>query len=524
MKRKQKYPVGIQSFEKLRTDGYEYVDKTELIFEMIHSGSYYFLSRPRRFGKSLLTETMKCFFEGKKHLFSGLYIEDKIEFKPYPVIHISFTNVGFEDGDLDGAIKRKLTEIAAENEIILKKLQSGEKLEELIKGLYEKYQERVVILIDEYDTPIVHYLPDSIEQAEKNRDILKNFYACVKGLDIYIRFFFLTGITQFSRMSLFSTLNNLSNISMDTEYCTLCGYTEAELRHYFGDRVEEIAAQRKVTTDEMWAEIKIWYNGFNFAVENGTDIYNPFSILRFLQTGTFDNYWFETGTPTFLVKILRKGFNYQIDDVEMSLNRIKSFELDNIDYGALLYQTGYITIKNNTEIRGLFLMGYPNREVKDSMLQWLLGEYATLTHGKSNDYVLHIQKYLISRNFPKIEEFMRSIFANVPGDLFKNSLENFYHAMVVLIFELLGCKMSAESAHARGRTDAVAETKDAIYLFEFKFNKSAIAAIKYIYKQKYYEPHLFKNKDIFLVGVNFTEKARGIAHFKIEPFKMPADS
>ncbi|MFN0200139.1 MAG: AAA family ATPase [Bacteroidia bacterium] len=521
MKKKQKYPIGIQAFEKLRTGGYEYVDKTKLVLQLIDSGSYYFLSRPRRFGKSLLIETLKCVFEGKKHLFSGLYIENEIEFKSYPIIHISFTNVGFSEGGLAEALKRKLVELAEENELVLRKTQVGEQFEELIRGLYQKYQEKVVILIDEYDAPIVHYLPDNIQQAEENRDIFKSFYACVKGLDNYIRFFFLTGITQFSRMSLFSTLNNLQDISMMPKYCTLCGYTEAELQHYFGEKIAEIAVNKKRSLDEIWAEIKNWYDGFNFAVENGIDIYNPFSILNFLESEVFSNYWFQSGTPTFLVKMLRKGFHYQIDNIEMSMNRIQNFELDNIDYGALLYQTGYITIKENIDGNDFFLMGYPNQEVKDSMLQWLLGEYATVTHGRANDYVLNLKMYLQTRNFPKIEEFMRSIFANVPVDLFKSSLENFYHALVILTFELLGCKMSAESAHAHGRTDAIAETKDAIYLFEFKFNKSANAAIKYIYQQKYYEAHLFKNKDIFLVGVNFTEKARGIAHFKIEPFKMP---
>ena len=522
MKKKQKYPVGIQSFEKLRTEGYEYIDKTELIFNLIDSGSYYFLSRPRRFGKSLLVETMKCLFEGKKHLFSGLYIEDKIEFKPYPIIHISFTNVSFtHENSLANALFQKLIEIGNEYEISLTKNNIGGIFEELIKALHKKYQEKVVILIDEYDSPIVHYLPDNIQKAEENRDILKSFYACIKGLDNYIRFFFLTGITQFSRMSLFSTLNNLSNISMDSQYCTLCGYTEAEIQHYFGKRIAEIAESEGITPEKCWEEIKSWYDGFNFAIKKGIDIYNPFSLLRFLQTATFSNYWFETGTPTFLVKMLRKGFHYQIDNVEMSMNRIQSFELDNIDYGALLYQTGYITIKKNIGGNDFFLMGYPNREVKDSMLQWLLGEYATVTHGQANDYVLNLKMYLQARNFAKIETFMRSIFANVPSNLFKSSLENFYHALVILTFELLGCKMNAESAHAYGRTDGIAETQDTIFLFEFKYNKSANAAIKYIYQQKYYEPHLFKNKDIFLVGVNFTEKARGIAHFKIEPFKMP---
>ncbi len=222
--------------------------------------------------------------------------------------------------------------------------------------------------------------------------------------------------------------------------------------------------------------------------------------------------------------MLRHGFYYQIDNVKMSLNRIKSFELEYIDYGALLYQTGYITLKKNIDNNDFFLMGYPNKEVKDSMLQWLLGEYATITHGQANDYVLNLKQFLQKRDFPKIEQFLRSIFANVPSNLFKTSLENFYHAIIVLIFELLGCKMNAESAHAYGRTDGAAETSDSIYIFEFKYNKSANAAIKYIYQQKYYEPHLFKNKQIFLVGVNFTEKARGIAHFKIEALHLLAAS
>lgn len=521
MKKNLKYPVGIQSFEELRTEGYVYIDKTEIILDMITSGKYYFLSRPRRFGKSLLVETLKSFFEGKKHLFSGLYIEDKIEFKTFPIIHIAFTNVGSIHENLENALTRKLHSFAKEHDITLTEIGAGNLFEEFIKALKHKYNEKVVILIDEYDTPIINHLPDNMEQATQNREILKNFYSVLKHLDGYIRFFLMTGITQFSKMSLFSTLNNLANISMYPQYCTICGYTETELKHYFTARIEEIAAEKGITTEKCWEQIKNWYDGFNFSVENGVDMYNPFSMLSFFRTGTFSNYWFETGTPTLLVKMLRQGFHYQIDNVEMSINRIQSFELDRIDYGALLYQTGYITIKSNTEVSGLFVMGYPNLEVKDSMLQWLLGEYATLTHGESNDYVLHLQKYLLNRNFPKIETFFRSIFANVPSDLFKRSLENFYHAMVVLIFELLGCKMNAESAHAHGRTDGVAETKDTIYIFEFKYNKSANAAIKYIYQQKYYEPHLFKNKDIFLVGVNFTEKAKGIAHFKVEPFKMP---
>ncbi len=523
MKKKQKYPIGIQSFEELITGEYQYIDKTELIFNLIDSGKYYFLSRPRRFGKSLLIETMKCVFEGKKHLFSGLYIEDKIDFKSYPIIHISFTNVDFMSDGLNDALKTKLNEIAEQYELQLKPKGVGHLMEELIKLLHQKYKEKVVILIDEYDSPIVHYIADNIPKAEENREILKSFYACIKGLDNYIRFFFLTGITQFSRMSLFSTLNNLQNISMDWQYCTLCGYTETEIQHYFGEKITEIAEKRELSVEEIWTEIKNWYDGFNFAIENGIDIYNPFSLLRFLQTATFSNYWFETGTPTFLVKMLRQGFHYQIDNVEMSMSQIQSFELDNIDYGALLYQTGYITIKKNIDGNDFFLMGYPNREVKDSMLQWLLGEYATVTYGQANGYVLNLKMYLKARNFAKIEEFMRSIFANIPVDLFKSSLENFYHALVILTFELLGCKMNAESAHAHGRTDGIAETNDTIYLFEFKYNKSANAAIKYIYQKKYYEPHLFKNKDIFLIGVNFTEKARGIAHFKIEPFKLPVN-
>ncbi len=524
MKNKQKYPIGIESFEKLRTEGYEYVDKTELIFQMIDSGSYYFLSRPRRFGKSLLVETLKNIFEGKKHLFSGLYIENKLLFKSYPIIHIVFTNIGFTEIGLQKGLFSTLNYIANKNNIKINQEAVGLAFQDLIKGLHEKYQEKVVILIDEYDAPIVHYLPDKIEEATQNREILKSFYAVLKHLDGYIRFFFLTGITQFSRMSLFSTLNNLSNISMDTEYSAICGYTEKELQLYFGEKIEEIAQKKQLSKEDIWQEISNWYDGFNFAIENGTDIYNPFSILRFLQTATFSNYWFETGTPTFLVKMLRHGFYYQIDNVKMSLNRIKSFELEHIDYGALLYQTGYITLKKNIDNNDFFLMGYPNKEVKDSMLQWLLGEYATITHGQANDYVLNLKQFLQKRDFPKIEQFLRSIFANVPSNLFKTSLENFYHAIIVLIFELLGCKMNAESAHAYGRTDGVAETSDSIYIFEFKYNKSANAAIKYIYQQKYYEPHLFKNKQIFLVGVNFTEKARGIAHFKIEALHLLAAS
>ena len=520
MQKKQKYPIGIQSFSEIRTGGYEYIDKTAFIYRLVDSGKYYFLSRPRRFGKSLLIETLKSFFQGRKDLFSGLYIEDKIaEWKSYPIIHISFTNLGFETLGLEKGILKVLGKIAKQEELVIEEENVGLCFQELIEALKGKYKEKVVILIDEYDTPIVHYLPNDIEQAEQNKEILKSFYSVVKKLDNEIQFFLLTGITQFSKMSLFSTLNNLLNISMSPKYAALCGYTEAEILEHFGDKIREMASKEGITETTYWAKIKHWYNGFNFAIKDGIPIYNPFSILNLMESGVFSNYWFESGTPTFLVKMLRKDFHYQIDNIEMSMNRIRSFELDNIDYGTLLYQTGYITIKKNLSEDGYFLMGYPNWEVKDSMLQWLLGEYASIHFGEAEGFIFELRECLKQEKFARIETIMRSFFATIPADLFKSSLENFYHAIVILMFELLGCKMQAEVGHANGRTDAVAETDHNIYLFEFKFNRSATAAINYIYKQQYFLPHLHKNKPIFLVGVNFSEKARGIAHFKIEPLK-----
>ena len=522
MTKKQKYPIGIQSFEELRTGNYLYIDKTESIFNLIDSGKYYFLSRPRRFGKSLTLETLKAIFQGKKHLFSELYIENKIEWKEYPIIHISFTNIGFVDIGLSKGIVNKLQDLGKIHHFKLEKEGVGELLEELILKLYEKYQEKVVILIDEYDTPLVHYLPDNVEEAKKNREILKSFYSCIKGLDEKIRFFFLTGITQFSQMSLFSTLNNLANISMRTSYSDLCGYTQAEMEQHFGDRVKEIASKKKITEGECWDKIKEWYNGFNFAMEEGKAVYNPFSILNFMESGTFDNYWFSSGTPTFLIKMLTHSFVYQIDNVEMSLNRIKSFDLERLDYGALLYQTGYITIKENLlDSNNFFLMGYPNWEVKDSMLQWILGDYINVPHGEAEGLVFQLKAALMMKEEKKIETIVRSFFSKIPTELFKSSMENFYHAITFLMFELLGCKMNVEVSHAHGRMDAVVETEKYIYIFEFKLNRSAKAAIKYIYKQKYYEPFLYKNKPIFLVGVNFTEKAKGVAHFAIENFQQP---
>ncbi len=504
----QKYPIGIQDFAKLREENYVYVDKTKYIYQMLQ-GAYYFLSRPRRFGKSLLVNTLYYLFEGRKDLFKGLWIEEKIEWKKHPIIKFDFSELDFEK-NLEKTIKERLFEIAKNYNVTLTKTTAKSLFRELIMELSKI--EKVVILVDEYDKPIGDFLEKGkMELAIKNRDILKRFYSTLKGLDAHIRFFFLTGITKFAKVSIFSDLNNLDDLTLHPDFGELLGYTQTELEFYFPEKLKEIASNLNLSYADFSQEVKLWYNGYNFLGKE--KVYNPFSMLRFLSNRRFANFWFETGTPSLLINLLRKRRVFDVDNVVIGDDLIGSFSLENINQSTLLYQTGYLTIKE--DLGEGYVLTYPNLEVKKSMFRYLLNGFSYVSEAYS--VVYYIEQSLLKRDFELLKQQLNVLFGSIPADIFEKEVESYYHAIIFLTFQLLGYKMQAEVRTSKGRIDAVLEYNNAVFLFEFKVNKTPEIALKQIKDKQYFEKYLQPNKEIYLIGVNCYEKEiKEILHEKYQ--------
>ena len=359
-----KLPVGLQSFQVIRTGGYLYVDKTALLHRLVTEGKYYFLSRPRRFGKSLTVSTLAELFRGQRDLFTGLWIDDQWDWtQTNPIIHLSLNSLGYKEIGLEKALALRLNKIAAQYGFSLQSEANSLRFQELIEQLHRSFGPAVV-LIDEYDKPIIDYL-DDLPRAEHHRDLLKSFYSVLKDADPHLRLVLLTGVSKFSQVSIFSELNNLADLTLHPEYATLLGYTQAELEHYFAERLSELAPHFG-GKDALLHRIKEWYNGYSWDGVNY--VYNPFSVLSFFSQKQFRNFWFETGTPTFLVKLLNREHAYQLEDIRASAAVFSSFELRRIDPKALLFQTGYITIRSVDEDQ-TYTLSYPNKEVRDSLLR-----------------------------------------------------------------------------------------------------------------------------------------------------------
>ncbi len=495
----QKYPIGIQDFAKLREENYVYVDKTKYIYQMLQ-GAYYFLSRPRRFGKSLLVNTLYYLFEGRKDLFKGLWIENEIEWKKHPIIKIDFTLLSYDELGLEISLKKRLLDIAQEYNIEINTNDIKSIFNELIIKLSKI--EKVVILIDEYDKPIGDYLEkDKMDIALKNRDILKNFYSTLKGLDSHIRFFFLTGITKFSKVSIFSDLNNLNDLSLHTKYGELLGYTQTELEYYFPDKLKEIAERENLSYADFSDKVKLWYNGYNFL--GNQKVYNPFSMLRFLSNERFSNFWFETGTPSLLVKLLYKKKMFDVDNVLVTENMFNNFNLENINEITLFYQTGYLTIKEY--LNNAFILTYPNLEVKKSMFSYLLYDYSGLEL-KADSVLYYIEQSLLKRDFELLKQQLNVLFSSIPAEIFEKNLESYYHAVIFLTFKLLGYQAEAEVRTSKGRIDVVVVYENVIFIFEFKVKRSAEKGLEQIKKNEYFQKYLQPNKEVYLIGVNCYEK------------------
>ncbi|NQY74422.1 MAG: ATP-binding protein [Candidatus Margulisbacteria bacterium] len=508
---KRGLPIGIQTFEKIVQGDQIYVDKTELICQLINGSGAYFLSRPRRFGKSLLISTMEAIFKGKKDLFKGLWIEKSdYNWNTYPVIRLDMSEMpSFSANQFVEDLKDRLLKIGREHEVELdiSKSLAGCFIQ-LIEGVSK--EKKVVVLIDEYDKPIIDQLKNT-EVAKQNREILKDFYGVLKSQDEHIRLVFLTGVSKFSKVSIFSGLNNLNDITMDTKYATLLGYTQEELEHYFEGWISELGESTKMDKQTTLNEIKKWYNGYQFSEEDKA-VYNPFSTLLLFDKLTFKSHWFETGTPTFLIDLLKQK-EYRIPDIDDSVASEKafsSFEVDNLQVLPLLYQTGYLTIKKYDPESQLYTLRYPNYEVTHAFTESLLESFAHTPAGLTGSYAWQLIQAIRANDLDSFFKIMKVFFANVPYDL-KAGEEKYFQSIFYLILVLMGIKIDVEVHTNDGRIDGVIETEDKLYILEFKLNAPATDGLDQIKEKKYYEKYLLrKDKLITLIGVSFDSKTRTI--------------
>jgi hypothetical protein len=530
------YPT-IHYFPTIISSGSVYVDKTKFIEPLLQNTAKpsFFLSRPRRFGKSMFVSTLEEVFLGKKELFKGLYIYDKIEWDTYPVIRLSMDKIGFTDLGLEKALWEVVQGIANNFDIELQKTSFSTRFEELIQKIYKKNGKGVVILIDEYDKPIIHYLEkDKSDQAEKNRDILKAFYGILKDNGQYLRFTFITGVSKFSKVSIFSDLNYITDLTLDTRFATICGFTDAEIRQYCNTGLEDLTLKEGKSVDQIMDKIKFWYNGFSW---NAVDfVYNPYSTMLLMDTQTFDHFWFSSGTPTFLVKLINTDYKYDFSDLTVSKDDYDWHDLQNLDYSSIMLQTGYLTFKEDLG-EGYFKASYPNKEVEKAFSKMLLEGYTNRYPSQMTKTVYDIEQCLYKHDLEGMIKIVENMFKTLPPQFFQNAYEvtdrkgniktvikavgeSFYHAIIYLIFNTLGVRMNAEVAAGEGRIDAVVETKTHIYIFEFKKDRKAQTAIDQIINNNYPQKYALSKKQIYLVGMSFTLQKRGISDYIIQPFPL----
>jgi hypothetical protein len=476
---------------------------------------------------------MEQLFRGKKELFQGLYIYDRINGESYPVIRLSMDKMQFVELGLEKALLKELHLIAEPENILLTDPTYGGCFRQLIEKLYQKFQKKVVILIDEYDKPIIHYIDGtSSTQAESNRTILKAFYGILKPSGDYLRFLFITGVSKFSKVSIFSDLNNLTDLTLDERFATVCGFTESELRHYCPAGLDDIAAKEKVSVEAIVAKIRHWYDGFSW---NGTDfVYNPYSTMRLMDSLQFKNYWFESATPTFLVKLIHQKGSYNFSKLEVNERVYDWHDLHNLDFISIMLQTGYLTFKKRVG-ESVYKIDFPNREVEQSFSEMLLECNLAQQTGRLSITLLDME-HAFKKNQPLVViDILTKMFKTLPHQFFKEAKEvqdaqgnitsvrnpvgeNFYHAVIYLVFKILGISMQVEVSSQEGRIDAVVETDTHIYLFEFKKNRSAQAAFDQIKNNHYAEHFALSKKQIQLIGVAFNLRKKGISDHIIKPY------
>jgi hypothetical protein len=507
-------PIGIQSFSELRAFDGIYVDKTRMIHDLLATGKYYFMARPRRFGKSLLVSTLKEIFKGNKELFEGLWIENHWNWAlQYPVVHLSFDAIEYKEITLAEGLGHELKLIADQHGFKLEAPSLKLQFRELIQGLHKRHGQ-VVLLIDEYDKPILDYLEKSkTQKAKENQDTLREFYGVVKSADEYLRFVFITGISKFSRVSIFSHLNNLFDITLNPQFSTLLGYTQEELEHYFASYLELIAEELQLSKQALMGEIKTWYNGYSW--DGQQKVYNPFGSLNFFYNKEFRNYWFASGSPKFLIEQMRNNQFYNFENREVDNTTFERFDVENVDLVSLFFLSGYLTIKKKDRLTGRMLVDYPNQEVRESMYKWAINDLVKNPNRENIGRTIEdLREAFLQNDLKKVHVILNAILADLPSEVFQHQSEGLYHGLVHLVFSYLGMFVQSEVHSSQGRADAVVQTADCIFIFEFKFNQSADAAIYQISEKKYADKYLASGKPITGIGVNFSTSTKGIDEWK----------
>ena len=525
-----KYPIGIQSFDRIRNEGYVYVDKTALIYQLVTTGSIYFLSRPRRFGKSLLVSTLEHYFLGHKELFKGLAMElleqDWLE---YPVFHMDFNNTQFEkSGNLENKINIYLTAWEQIYGALPVKGDLGDRFAYVLEQAHKQTGRRAVVLIDEYDKPLLDVLDSgrmTIEDGqeilleEQHRNILKGFYSVFKGADAHLQFVLLTGVTKFSQVSVFSGFNQPKDLSMHPAYDTLCGITKDELYSYFAEQIQELAQKKSRTEEQIKQDLKRQYDGYHFSPEM-RGVYNPFSLLNCFDTMRMEDYWFKSGTPTYLVRLLSHT-QEQLNDMVGQYYFPEEF----VDYKAtveqplpMIYQSGYLTIKDYDPEMNSFLLDFPNNEVKKGFLTLVATSYLQ----PQERIISWIQQAVKALRQGKIEQFrdqLTAFLASVPYSMRRKQdereYERYFHYTFYLLLRLLSVYMVySEKEQSQGRVDCIVETPDYVYIFEFKLDGSAEQALQQIKDKGYAKPYLTDPRKLYQIGVNFSSETGTIEEFE----------
>jgi len=512
----RKLPIGIQTFEGIRKGGYLYVDKTDMVYQIANVGKPYFLSRPRRFGKSLLLSTFEAYFQGRKDLFRGLAIERlETEWVEYPVFHLDLNARKYEAAsDLLAMLNQHLEKWEQEYGTERRDRSAEERFAYVIEKAYKLTGKQVVVLIDEYDKPLLQALLDESLMDEYRRT-LKAFYGVLKSADRYLRFVFLTGVTKFAQVSVFSDLNQLNDISMDRAYNALCGITRAELLQVFSPEIQCLGEREGLTFDETVSALEKRYDGYHFNEDTSVGVFNPFSLLNVFQKQKFGNYWFQTGTPTYLVDLLKQSdydLRLLVDGVEVTASAFSEYRADTGNPLPMIYQSGYLTIKDYDKEVYLYTLQFPNDEVRYGFLNFLIPYYTCVTDDETGFHIARFMRELRAGDVDAFMERLQVFFAGIPYELSDNT-ERHYQAIFYVVFALLGQLIETEVRSARGRADAVVKTKDAIYAFEFKLNGSAEEALRQIDEKGYLIPYVLDGKRLVKVGVNFSKETRNIERY-----------
>ena len=526
-----KYPIGIQDFESIINGGYVYVDKTSIIHQLVTKGKIYFLSRPRRFGKSLLVSTLKAYFQGKKELFKGLAIDElETEWAEHPVFHLDFNGENYtEPGKLEEKIIGAVETWEAEYGRDPYKKALGDRFIYVLAQASKKYGRRSVVLIDEYDKPLLDVLDTGFTTMvdgenrlleDHHRNILKGFYSVFKGADEHLQFVLLTGVTKFSQVSVFSGFNQPSDISLDARYEALGGITDDELYRYFEEQIAVLAQKYKCTPDEMKLRLKLQYDGYHFS-EELTDIYNPFSILNAFDKRRIADYWFATGTPTYLIRLLNHT-QENLNELTGKYYRPSQF----IDYKAdvekplpMIFQSGYLTIKDCDLDMDTYLLDFPNNEVKNGFVTMIVADYLK-SKTDAGSWVLEAVNALRNADLEQFRKQLTSFLADIPYSMRRKEdereKERYFHYTFYLLMRMVSCyTVYTEKQQSEGRVDCIIETPNYIYVFEFKLNGTADEAMKQIEDKGYVRPYEADKRKLFKVGVVFSSETGTISDFKV---------